>query len=173
MRVVVTAVGPNHWGLADPIIHYITSVGATIAEIQMYDHAAEGVSALMLRCQWPGRPDTLAELRARMAEVGAALRRVVAPLNLGDGGPDRGDAVDDRVGQPPVVGPDRSHDHSHDDPPVSGPRFAHTGVDPASGPKARRGYGPALAAGGVGSSRSIRSNNFPSPVDSSTNQTGA
>jgi len=71
MRVVVTAVGPNHWGLADPIIHYITSVGATIAELQMYDHAAEGVSALMLRCQWPGRPDTLAELRARMAEVGA------------------------------------------------------------------------------------------------------
>jgi formyltetrahydrofolate deformylase len=71
MRVVVTAVGPNHWGLTDPIIHYITSVGATIAEIQMYDHAAEGVSALMLRCLWPGRRDTLADLRARMAEVGA------------------------------------------------------------------------------------------------------
>jgi hypothetical protein len=29
MRVVVTAVGPNYWGLADPIIHYITSVGHT------------------------------------------------------------------------------------------------------------------------------------------------
>ena len=71
MRVVVTAVGPNHWGLADPILHYITSVGATITEIQMYDHAAEGVFALMLRCQWPGRPDTLAQLRARMAEIGA------------------------------------------------------------------------------------------------------
>ena len=71
MRVVVTAVGPNNWGLADPILHYITSVGATIAEIQMYDHAAEGVFALMLRCQWPGRRDTLAELRSRMAEVGA------------------------------------------------------------------------------------------------------
>ena len=59
MRVVVTAVGPNNWGLADPIIQYLTTVGATIAEIQMYDH-------------------------------------------------------------------------SHDDPPVSGPRFAHTAVDPAS-----------------------------------------
>jgi formyltetrahydrofolate deformylase len=71
MRVVVTAVGPNNWGLADPILHYITSVGATIAEIQMYDHAAEGICAMMLRCQWPGRRDTLAQLRARMAEIGA------------------------------------------------------------------------------------------------------
>jgi formyltetrahydrofolate deformylase len=69
MRVTVTAVGPDHWGLADDVIHYVTSVGATIAEIQMYDHAAEGVFALMLRCQWPGRPDTLAELRARMAQI--------------------------------------------------------------------------------------------------------
>jgi hypothetical protein len=43
----------------------------------------------------------------------------------------------------------------------------------ASGPKARRGYGTALAAGTVGSSRSIRSNNFPSPADSSANQTRA
>ena len=51
MRVVVTAVGPNHWGLADPIVHYLTSVGATIAEIQMYDHAAEGLFTLMLRSQ--------------------------------------------------------------------------------------------------------------------------
>jgi formyltetrahydrofolate deformylase len=71
MRVVVTAVGPTYWGLADPIVHYITSVGATIAEIQMYDHAAKGVFAMMLRCQWPGRRDTLAELRARMTEIGA------------------------------------------------------------------------------------------------------
>jgi len=37
----------------------------------------------------------------------------------------------------------------------------------------RRGYGTALPAGGVGSSRSIRSNNFPSPADSSANQTRA
>jgi formyltetrahydrofolate deformylase len=70
MRVVVTAVGPNNWGLADPILHYITSVGATIGEIQMYDHPAEGVFALMLRCQWPGRSDTLDDLRARMAVIG-------------------------------------------------------------------------------------------------------
>jgi formyltetrahydrofolate deformylase len=70
MRVIVTAVGTDHWGLADPIIHHLTSVGATIAEIQMYDHAAEGVFALMVRCQWPGRADTLAELRAHMAAVG-------------------------------------------------------------------------------------------------------
>ena len=85
MRVVVTAVGPNHWGLADPILHYITSVGASIAEVQMYDHAAEGVFAMMLRCQRPGRRDTLAQLRARMAEIGAdqgyrsALGRAAGP----------------------------------------------------------------------------------------------
>jgi formyltetrahydrofolate deformylase len=70
MRVIVTAVGPESWGLADPIVHHIAAVGATIAEIQMYDHRAEGVCALMLRCQWPGRPDTLADLRARMADIG-------------------------------------------------------------------------------------------------------
>jgi formyltetrahydrofolate deformylase len=69
MRVILTAVGADHWGLADPIIHYLTSVGATLAEIQMYDQAAEGVFALMVRCQWPGRPDTLDELRARMTAV--------------------------------------------------------------------------------------------------------
>jgi formyltetrahydrofolate deformylase len=71
MRVVVTPVGPNNWGLADPIIHYIASVGATTVEIQMYDQAAEGVFAMMLCCQWPGRWDTLTELRARMAEIAA------------------------------------------------------------------------------------------------------
>ena len=69
MEVIVTAVGPANWGLADPIVRYVTAAGATTAEIQMYDHAAEGAFALMLRCQWPGRADTLAELRARMAEI--------------------------------------------------------------------------------------------------------
>jgi formyltetrahydrofolate deformylase len=83
MKVIVTAVGPEHWGLADSIVRYIIAVGATIAEIQMYDHAAEGVFALMLRCQWPGRPDTLAELRARMAGIGSdrglSIRTWVCP----------------------------------------------------------------------------------------------
>jgi formyltetrahydrofolate deformylase len=69
MRVIITAVGSDNWGLADRIVHYVTSVGAIIAEIQMDDHPAEGIFALMLRCHWPGRPDTLAELRARMEQI--------------------------------------------------------------------------------------------------------
>jgi hypothetical protein len=42
MRVIITAVGSDHWGLADPIVHYVTAVGAHIAEIQMYDSAHGG-----------------------------------------------------------------------------------------------------------------------------------
>ena len=70
MRVTLTAVGPDHWGLADPILQYLASVGATLAEVQMYDHGAEGVFALLARFKWPGTPPTLADLRGRMAEIG-------------------------------------------------------------------------------------------------------
>ena len=38
MQVIITAVGPDNRGLADPIVHCVTSAGANIAEIQMYDH---------------------------------------------------------------------------------------------------------------------------------------
>jgi formyltetrahydrofolate deformylase len=69
MRVTLTAVGTDHWGLADPILHYVASVGATIAEVQMYDHGAGGVFALLARFKWPGTPRTLADLRGRMAEI--------------------------------------------------------------------------------------------------------
>jgi len=70
MRVTLTAVGPDHWGLADPILHYVASVGATLAEIQMYDHGGEGAFALLARFKWPGTPRTLADLRGKMAEIG-------------------------------------------------------------------------------------------------------
>ena len=49
MEVVITAVGPDHKGLADPIIHHVTSEGANIAEIQMYDHDEEAIFAMLLR----------------------------------------------------------------------------------------------------------------------------
>ncbi|MCA9101347.1 MAG: formyltransferase family protein [Pirellulales bacterium] len=49
MRIVITAVGPDNRGLADPIVHYVTGQGANIAEIQMYDHDQERVFAMMLR----------------------------------------------------------------------------------------------------------------------------
>ena len=49
MQVLITALGPDHRGLADPIIHYVTGEGANIAEIQMYDRDAASQFAMMLR----------------------------------------------------------------------------------------------------------------------------
>ena len=49
MHVVITAVGPDNRGLADPIIHYVTGQGANIAEIQMYDHDEASVFAMLIR----------------------------------------------------------------------------------------------------------------------------
>ncbi|QDT04298.1 Formyltetrahydrofolate deformylase [Rubripirellula lacrimiformis] len=49
MEVVITALGPDNVGLADPIIHYVTGQGARIAEIQMYDHDEEQLFAMICR----------------------------------------------------------------------------------------------------------------------------
>jgi formyltetrahydrofolate deformylase len=68
MQIVITAVGPDHVGLADPIIHHVTGRGANIAEIQMYDHDEEAVFAMFLRIELPG--NQLAELRAALTEIG-------------------------------------------------------------------------------------------------------
>ena len=68
MRVVLTATGSNHWGLADPIVHYVTAVGATIAEIQMYDHE-DKLFAMLVRLKWPGKASTLSDLREKMDEI--------------------------------------------------------------------------------------------------------
>jgi formyltetrahydrofolate deformylase len=51
MQIVITAVGPDNVGLADPIIHYVTGEGGNITEIQMYDHDEEAVFAMMLRLE--------------------------------------------------------------------------------------------------------------------------
>lgn len=68
MQVVITAIGPDNRGLADPIIHHITGLGANIAEIQMYDHDELSLFAMLLRIE-------LAEehwqtLRPQLAEIG-------------------------------------------------------------------------------------------------------
>lgn len=69
MQVVITAVGPDNRGLADPIVHHVTGIGANIFEIQMYDHDSEQLFAMMLRIQAPDdRP--LAELRDELATIG-------------------------------------------------------------------------------------------------------
>src|SRR5579872_7303713 len=71
MQVIITAVGPDNRGLADPIVHHVTSAGANIAEIQMYDHDAERVFAMLLRLDWPADgAGGVAELRRRMDGIG-------------------------------------------------------------------------------------------------------
>lgn len=52
MEIVITAVGPDHKGLADPIVHHVTQIGANISEIQMFDHREEAVFAMMLRMNY-------------------------------------------------------------------------------------------------------------------------
>ena len=68
MHLVITAVGPDHVRLADPIIHYVTGQGANIAEIQMYDHDEEALFAMLLRVQLPA--EKLADVRQAMEEIG-------------------------------------------------------------------------------------------------------
>ncbi|HTQ38786.1 MAG TPA: formyltransferase family protein [Pirellulales bacterium] len=51
MQVTITAVGPDHRGLADPIIHHVTGQGANIAEIQMYDHDEAALFAMLCRIE--------------------------------------------------------------------------------------------------------------------------
>jgi formyltetrahydrofolate deformylase len=70
MHVTITAVGPDNRGLADPIVHHVTTSGANIHEIQMYDHDLEKLFAMMVRVEWPGTRESIADLRAAMNKVG-------------------------------------------------------------------------------------------------------
>jgi formyltetrahydrofolate deformylase len=70
MQVIITAVGPDHTGLADPIIHYVTAAGANIHEIQMYDRDSERLFAMVLRTEWPVDDEPVDVLRQRMNEIG-------------------------------------------------------------------------------------------------------
>lgn len=51
MQIVITAVGPDNRGLADPIVHSVTKIGANIAEIQMYDHDEQSVFSMLTRIE--------------------------------------------------------------------------------------------------------------------------
>lgn len=70
MQVIITAVGPDNQGLADPIVHYVTGAGANIHEIQMYDRDSERLFAMLLRLEWPTEHESIAVLRERMNEIG-------------------------------------------------------------------------------------------------------
>jgi formyltetrahydrofolate deformylase len=68
MQVVITAVGPDHRGLADPIIHHVTGQGANIAEIQMYDHDELSLFAMLLRIDLPA--EHWPALRPQLDQIG-------------------------------------------------------------------------------------------------------
>lgn len=68
MQVVITAVGPDNRGLADPIVHYVTGVGSNIAEIQMYDHDEECLFAMLLRIELA--EDVVPDLRGALDDIG-------------------------------------------------------------------------------------------------------
>ncbi len=70
MQVTITAVGPDHKGLADPIIHYVTGAGANIHEIQMYDRDSERLFAMLMRIEWTSLTESIATLRERLQEIG-------------------------------------------------------------------------------------------------------
>jgi formyltetrahydrofolate deformylase len=67
MQVVITAVGPDNRGLADPIVHSVTAMGANIAEIQMYDHDEESVFSMLTRIELDA--SKFDELRQAMSDV--------------------------------------------------------------------------------------------------------
>jgi formyltetrahydrofolate deformylase len=67
MQVVITAVGPDNRGLADPIVHSVTEMGANIAEIQMYDHDEERVFSMLTRVDIEA--NRYDELQQAMVEV--------------------------------------------------------------------------------------------------------
>ncbi len=70
MHAVVTAVGPDNRGLADPIIHHLTGTGANLHEIQMYDRDAERLFAMLIRAEWDADADPAA-LRADLEQIGS------------------------------------------------------------------------------------------------------
>ncbi|HWL09351.1 MAG TPA: formyltransferase family protein [Planctomicrobium sp.] len=70
MQVIITAVGPDNRGLADPIVHYVTQSGANIHEIQMYDRDTEQLFAMLLRLEWPHDEEPVHVLRERMHQIG-------------------------------------------------------------------------------------------------------
>ncbi len=68
MQIVITAVGPDHVGLADPIIHFVTGLGANIAEIQMYDHDEAALFAMLLRIEL--QTSDITDLRSQLQQIG-------------------------------------------------------------------------------------------------------
>ncbi|MEM6471648.1 MAG: formyltransferase family protein [Planctomycetota bacterium] len=75
MEVVITALGPDNVGLADPIIHHVTGQGARIAEIQMYDHDDEQLFAMLCRLSIDSEHYPL--LKSAMTQIGEHTRLAI------------------------------------------------------------------------------------------------
>jgi formyltetrahydrofolate deformylase len=71
MQVIITAVGPDNRGLADPIVHYVTGAGANIFEIQMYDRDSAQLFAMLMRIDWPSHNSDVAVLRDHLHQIGS------------------------------------------------------------------------------------------------------
>jgi formyltetrahydrofolate deformylase len=85
MEIVITAVGPDNVGLADPIIHDATQRGANIAEIQMYDHDEAAVFAMMCRLHLAEQSYSgLVDAMQRIAEAKRLEIRVWSPETRAD-----------------------------------------------------------------------------------------
>jgi len=69
VQVTITAVGPDNRGLADPIVHFVTGIGANIHEIQMYDHDQERLFAMLVRIELDGGAEKLSTVRDRFQEI--------------------------------------------------------------------------------------------------------
>lgn len=69
MQFIITAVGPDNRGLADPIVHSVTELGANIAEIQMFDHDEQSVFSMLTRVELP------AERTSDLADMMQGVRR--------------------------------------------------------------------------------------------------
>ena len=70
MQVIITAVGPDNAGLADPIVHYVTGAGANIHEIQMYDHDSQALFSMLMRVECSPETESVATLRERLQQIG-------------------------------------------------------------------------------------------------------
>ncbi|MCA9230363.1 MAG: formyltetrahydrofolate deformylase [Planctomycetales bacterium] len=68
MQFIITAVGPDNCGLADPIVHCVTELGANIAEIQMFDHDEQSLFSMLTRVEMD--PANGEPLNRALAEIG-------------------------------------------------------------------------------------------------------
>ncbi len=80
METIITAVGPDNVGLADPIVHFVTGQGANIEEIQMYNHDEAALFAMLLRVVLPtGKYGELCEAMQQIGQSTHLSIRVWSP----------------------------------------------------------------------------------------------